>query len=258
MANKGGVAFAGSHKACTWTGHVLTADEISEMVDDIRERALDLSHSQAVADQLRDLASTGLASEWIEDFLTRAEPAEVLDWQVGEAIAEAILQGSFGVVFPWNSRRDERISKASLPGADLVGISTSPTGAVLVFGEVKSSRDHDRPPGVLVGKSGLIQQLERLLEKPQVQLALVQWLAARVPDGPVGEQFNEALRSFVNSQGASIRLIGALLRDTEADEADVSARGTKLGDLATPPGTVELLVWYLPIPMGDWPGVIAA
>lgn len=258
MATKGLVAFTGTHKACTWTGHVLTDDELSEMADDVRERALDLAQSEAVAEQLRDLASTGLATQWIDEFLTQAEPVEVLHWQVGEALAEAVLQGCCDVVFPWNTRRDERVPKASLPGADLVGLSTSPAGAVLVFGEVKSSQDATRPPGVLAGKSGLIQQLERLLEDPRIHLTLIQWLTARIPDGPLGEQFNEALGNFVNSQGAAIRLIGALMRDTAPDEADVSARGQRLGDLATPPGTVELLVWYLPMPMDDWPGVVAA
>jgi len=241
-----------------WSGHKLDANDLNTLSPEVRERAFDLAHRDAVRNELRDLASTGLASAWIEDFLEQSAAAAVLDWQVGEAIAEAILQEDLGVIFPWNSRRDERVPKASLPGADLVGLSTTADGAVLVFGEVKSSADHGCPPGVVAGKSGMIQQLERILGDPGVQLTLIQWLVARIPDGTLGDLFNEALGRFVNTQGAAVRLVGALIRDTTPNEADVSARGQLLGDKATEPGTVELLVWYLPVPMNEWPGLVAA
>lgn len=252
------VAFAGLQNSCTWTGHQMDEQELEELRPEIRERALDIAFCEGTADHLRDLAQTGVAVKWVDEFLRAAEAPSVLHWQVGEAFAEAMLERDFDVTFPWNSRRDERVPKASLPGADLVGLSRGPQGAVLVFGEVKSSADENRPPGVLVGKSGMVQQLERLLDDSKTQLRLIQWLLARIPTGAIGDQLNEALSSFVNSQGRTIRLIGVLVRDTAADEADVSDRGRHLGDKAVAPTSVELLVWYLPMSMTNWPGLVAA
>lgn len=254
----GAVVYEGDHNVCSWVGHQIDLEELNELAGEIRERALDLAFCTATAGHLRDLAQTGLAADWIADFLEDAESDAVLDWQVGEAFAEATLELQFEVSFPWNTRRDERVPKASLPGADLVGLSLTPAGAVLVFGEVKSSSDASSPPGVLVGKSGMVQQLERILDDRQTQLKLIQWLVARVEDGPQGDQLDEALGRFVNSEGAAVRLIGALIRDTAPDEADISRRGQQLGDRAVAPGTVELHVWYLPLEMPEWPGLVAA
>lgn len=251
------VTYRGEHNRCSWAGHRLSEADIDEIKEDVRERALDLAHSTALEDQMRDLAQTGAASQWIEAFLGDAQSPDVLDWQVGEALAEAILRADFAVVFPWNTRRDERTPKASLPGADIVGISNARGVPALVFGEVKSSTDTACPPGVLVGKSGMVEQLERILADRSVQLTLIQWLSARVPDGPLGELFDEALGRFVNTAGAGVRMIGALMRDTEPSEADVSSRGRSLGDRAAEPGTVELLVFYLPMKMATWPKLVA-
>jgi hypothetical protein len=188
--------YDGIHKACSWVGHQVDIDELQGLAGEIRERALDIAFCDATADHLRDLAQTGLASDWIGDFLKDAEPDAVLDWQVGEAFAEAALElqfeVQFEVTFPWNTRRDERVPKASLPGADLVGLSMTADGAVLVFGEVKSSSDATCPPGVLVGKSGMVQQLERILDDRQTQLKLIQWLVARVQDGVHADQLDQA------------------------------------------------------------------
>ncbi len=148
--------------------------------------------------------------------------------------------------------------KASLPGADLVGLSTLNGDSILVFGEVKSSADASSPPGVVEGKSGLVQQLERILQDRAIQFDLIKWLAARIPDGQISEQFDNALRRFINSEGVAVRLVGVLVRDTSPNELDVSDRAQRLGALAVAPGSVELLVWYLGIPMSDWPQLVAA
>ena len=48
---------------------------------------------------------------------------EAEDWEVGEALAECALQHDSGreVHWPWNTVRDRRTPRASLPGTDLVG-----------------------------------------------------------------------------------------------------------------------------------------
>lgn len=252
------LAYEGAHLVCSWSGHVVNADELSELADAISERALDLAYSKAVEDHLQSLAQTAFAAEWIDEFIKSATPTNVLDWQVGEAFAEAILERDHGVTFPWNTRRDERVPKASLPGADLVGLVTTAEGSLLVFGEVKSSSDESAPPGVVVGKSGIVQQLDRILDDRSLQLTLIKWLIARIPVGTLGDAFNEALSRFVNSDGAAVKLIGALIRDTTPNEDDVSHRGRSLGKKAGAPGTVELLVWYLPLEMTAWTEMVAA
>lgn len=252
------LAYEGTHRVCSWSGHVVNADELGDLADAISERALDLAFSAAIEDHLRSVAQTAFAAEWIDEFIKSATPTSVLDWQVGEAFAEAILERDHGIRFPWNTRRDERVPKASLPGADLVGLVTTAEGSLLVFGEVKSSSDGSAPPAVLVGKSGMVQQLDRILDDRSLQLTLIKWLMARVSAATLGDAFNEALSRFVNSEGAAVKLIGALIRDTAPNEDDVSQRGRSLGEKAGAPGTVELLVWYLPLEMTAWTELVAA
>ncbi len=229
----------------------MTEDEVAAMSDDIADRALDLTHEQSIVSSLQ-LASANVSDEWLSDFLEESVSHEVVPWQVGEAIAEVVLEDSYGVVFPWNNRRDERNPKASLPGADLVGISEEPEGGRLVFGEVKSSSDRNSPPGVLSGKSGMDQQLERLIDERKLHWSLIKWLGARVYDDETAASFNKALASFVQTKGTSVRLIGVLVRDTKVNENDVSTRGRSLGDKVEAPGSVELYALYMPKPMANW------
>ena len=249
--------FRGSQGTCAWTGDSWTEGEIVAMSTDISERALDLTHERDVADKLHDLASTGAATRWVTQFLEEATSHEVLSWQVGEAIAEAVLESSHGVIFPWNVRRDERNPRASLQGADIVGISDEPQGCRLVFGEVKSSSDQNSPPTVVTGKSGLDKQLERLIDDKKLKYALIKWLLARVGDAD-DTPFDEALTAFTESEGTSVRLIGVLVRDTPANERDVSQRGRALGERVAEPGSVELYAMYMPRPMAEWTGWVAA
>lgn len=250
--------FAGSQASSTWTGRTWTEDEIVDMSSDITERALDLTFESGVAERLQDLASTGASAEWLTRFLEDAVSHEVLPWQVGEAIAEAILEKDHDVILPWNTRRDERNPRASLPGADLIGISVEPEGCRFVFGEVKSSSDKSSPPAVLTGKSGMIQQLERLIDDEKLRFALIKWLLARVRDKKTAASFDEALSAFVATSGASVRLVGMLVRDTSPSEDDVSIRGRTLGERVSAPGSAELHAVYMPRPMAEWIEWVAA
>ena len=249
--------FQGIQATCTWEGKTMTTDDVATVRGEIVDRVLDLTHERSVIDNLR-LASAKVSGDWLNDFLEEAVSHEVESWQVGEAIAEVVLQNSHGVVFPWNNRRDERNPKASLPGADLVGVSEEPGGSRIVFGEVKSSAELKSPPGVVSGRDGLDQQLERLIDNQDLQFSLIKWLGARVGDDKTRAIFNKALASFVETNSASTRVIGVLVRDTEPDENDVSRRGRALGDRVVAPGSVELYVLYVPMPMDDWADWAAA
>ena len=242
-----------------WTGSVWREEEeVVAISADITERALDLAFETEITSKLRDMPSTGASAKWLTSFLEDAVSHEVHPWQVGEAIAEAVLEDSHGVIFPWNTRRDERNPKASLPGADLVGLSDERPGTRFVFGEVKSSSDTRSPPGVLTGKSGMDQQLERLVDDQQLRFTLIKWLSARVSDEETGDLFDAALSAFVKSSGSSVRLVGVLVRDTSASERDVSTRGKALGERFPAPGSVELHAMYMPRPMVQWIEWVAA
>lgn len=241
-----------------WTGRVWTEDSVVAIAGAITERVRDLSFERDVAAKLQDLASTGASAEWLIGFLEDASSREVPPWQVGEAIAETVLENAHNVSFPWNTRRDERNPRASLPGADLVGISTGLEGCRLVFGEVKSSSDASSPPGVVTGKSGMDQQLERLIEDRTLQFSLIKWLFARIDDDEIEASFDEALAAFVQTCGSSVRLVGVLVRDTSPRESDVSVRGKELGDKVSAPGSVELHAMYMPRPMTQWIEWVAA
>ena len=216
------------------------------------ERALDQNFENDVAQRLQDLASTGASAEWLTRFLDDEPSDEILPWRVGEAIAEAVLEDSHNVIFPWNMRRDERHPRASLPGADLVGISVEPHGCRLVFGEVKSSSDASSPPAVVTGRSGMVQQLERLIDDNRMQRSLIKWLTARIGNDDKAASLDEALIAFVETRGTSVRIIGVLVRDTPPRESDVSARGRALGQRVCEPGSVELHAMYMPKPMDRW------
>ena len=87
-----------------------------------------------------------------------------------------------------------------------------------------------------------------------MKYALIKWLLARVGDASE-TSFDEALAAFIDSEGASVRLVGVLVRDTPADERDVSIRGRSLGEKVHAPGSVELHAMYMPRPMAEWTGV---
>jgi hypothetical protein len=254
------ISYAGTDGQSRWTGFTISTDELDGAMDAIRERALDLSHATETADKLRGLAETGLQAEFVEKFLTDAGSGveDLKAWQVGEAIAEVLLETHRGARFPWNMRRDERVPRASLPGADLVGFVVDSDQVYLLFGEVKSSTDADSPPNVLYGKSGMVRQLEGIVDQAKVRKHLIEWLSARCAEGEVAVLFDAALTRWVVSQGADIRIIGCLMRDLEPRSTDLEGRARALGGRLTAPALVELIACYLPIPMPEWIRLVGA
>ncbi len=177
------------------------------------------------------------------------------DWEVGEAIAETILAEDENreVVWPWNERRDRRTPQASLPGADLVGFGRDAGGFVLLFGEVKTSADVRVPPGVMRGRSGMTWQLENNATQLGVQHSLLRWLRLRCLASEHEAMYREAVGRYLNSRGKDLLIIGVLLRDTESDERDVESRARHLADVLHHPARVEIMAWYLPVAISEWP-----
>jgi hypothetical protein len=114
--------FSGRAGQVAWNGYqVLDAGVFEAFLSGpTRVRLQDEDLSNSLKEEMRALGSTGMDPEVIESFLVQAPP--VLDWEVGEALAECFLaeEPDWQAVWPSNSRRDRRSPRASLPGADLV------------------------------------------------------------------------------------------------------------------------------------------
>lgn len=250
--------YHGSAGCVAWEGYLVSDEEVFEgfVRGPVGERLLDTEGASSFEEELQGLATTGVATEFLGKFL--AAVPEPRDWEVGEALAEAILADdkSREVVWPWNERRDRRTPRASLPGADLVGFCRDDAGVCLLFGEVKASTQERSPPQVMSGGSGMTWQLESTAVRLDVQHALLQWLRFRCHGPELEAMYREAARRYLSSEGRDVLLVGVLLRDTPCREQDVEGRGRYLAGRLDTPTRVEVLAWYLPIPIKDWPTVL--
>ena len=219
-----------------------------------RSRLFDEEHHIRYEADLRALATTEMASDTLIQLLS-SEP-EKEPWEVGEALAECLLEKERGVKFPWNSERDKRTPKASLPGADLVGLVEDGDEALLVLGEVKTSSDANCPPQVMSGKSGMIHQLDNLAANISIHNCLLKWLHTRCSNTDLWPLYQKAAKKYLASGGQAIKLIGMLMRDTPPNELDLKNRAKHLATKVSAPTEVELDAWYFPIPIEDWPIVV--
>jgi hypothetical protein len=250
--------YQGASGQADWRGRSIADDPDLRafLQGPVRRRLLDVEGVGEFANDLSALAGTGVASDTVEAVLT-AGGHERRPWEVGEAAAEALLEEHRGLVWPWNKERDKLAPKASLPGADLVGlIDLGAEDAVLAIGEVKTSEDAHTPPGVMNGRSGMAHQLERLEDDPDLQGTVLRWLHARCKGTPFWPQYQAAASRYLRSEGREFVLFGLLMRDTEPDVLDLEARGRTLGDGATAPTTYELCAWHLPYPVAQWPELV--
>jgi hypothetical protein len=242
----------------TWAGSSIAADpDFRAFISGpVCERLEDAEEGQAFAAELTGLAGTGVAVETVEAVLT-ADDYERQPWEVGEAMAEVLLAEHRGAIWPWNTERDKRTPKASLPGADLIGFVTLDDGeASLAIGEVKTSADEDRPPGVVNGRGGMAHQLERLERDRALQVTILKWLRPRCDGTDYWPLYESAVRRFLNSRGRDFILFGLLMRDTIPHALDLEARGKALGAVDAPTA-YELSAWYLPHPIAEWPQLAA-
>lgn len=215
----------------------------------VRDRVTDASFESELANDLEALATTQMASETLSAILSAPPPP--LDWEIGEAMAECLLEDEFSVVWPWNENRDRKTPRASLPGADLVGLAGDDPNATFLFGEVKTSSDKTQPPGVMSGRSGLAHQIDSLASSPKIKGSLIRWLHARCKDTSYWPKFKAACERYLSSGGTDVVLVGVLLRDTIPHEDDLRSRGQALAIIASPP-MVRLDAWYTPRPIAEW------
>ena len=253
------VAYSGTASPVRWEGRVVDDRERfgRYMHDVVRPRVADEASSFDV--ELRGLATTGMETRFVERLL-RAVPVPQ-GWEIGEAFAECAFRDDSDreVLWPWNTVRDRRTPRASLPGADLVGFCCDGQDVFLLFGEVKTSSDANTPPGVMSGDSGMAWQLEESATRLDIQHALLQWLYARCRSEPrYLALYQKAVKRYLESEGRALLLVGVLIRDTPPSERDLESRGKALSGRVVDPTRVDLVVWYLPVPISDWPALMRA
>lgn len=248
--------YSGSTASANWEGrHVADEARFRRFVREVvAPRVADVDSS--FESDLRALATTGMATECLERLLKAVPVTE--GWEIGEALAERALQEDSGrdVHWPWNTVRDRRTPRASLPGTDLVGFYRDGESVLLLFGEVKTSSDTKSPPNVMYGGSGMAWQLEQSATRFDIQHSLLKWLHSRCKADPDCDLYKKAVSRYLNSGGKELLLVGILIRDTEPSELDLRSRGRALSMKLAKPTRIDLIAWYLPVPIAQWPKLL--
>lgn len=235
----------------------LDGDELGSFLrGPVAARFSDAEGGDELRSHLRGLDLTGMGQQALEEVLD-ADVPERRDWAAGEALAEALLEAHHDVVLPWNTERDKRNPFASLPGADIVGFQRDGNSHRLALGEVKCSSEAQWPPQVMSGRSGgLGHQLDTLASNLGTICQLLKWLLPRVKKTPHEGSFNNACERYFNSGRQDLALFGVLVRDQEAKETDLQARGSILGGRLQLPTRCHLIALYLPWPISQLPVAI--
>lgn len=250
-------AYQSAQGCVSWQGDCAQdGDEINGFLrGPVAARLNDVEGTAEVSEHLRGLSLTGMGQEALKAVLD-AEVPETRDWAAGEALAEAVLESRHDVVLPWNVERDKRNPFASLPGADIVGFQREGDSYRLALGEVKCSSEAKWPPQVMGGRSGMIHQLDSLASNLGTICQLLKWLLPRVKRTAHETTFNAACTRYFNSGNSDLALFGVLVRDQEARETDLRARGTALAGRLQSPTCCRLIALYLPWPIAQLPELI--
>lgn len=216
----------------------------------VKERVTDVELKDSLEEDLQALGTTQMASDTISAILNA--PCAPLDWEIGEAMAECLLEQEFEACWPWNENRDRKTPRASLPGADLVGFVGEGEDARFLFGEVKTSSDQNHPPSVMAGRSGMAHQIDVLANSTEIGASLLVWLYARCKNTDTWSKFQAACKRYLASAQRDVALVGVLLRDTSPHEDDLRARGQAFADLNKDMPRLRLDAWYVPRPIEEW------
>lgn len=252
------IEYNGSHSCASWQGLSLRDgnDLNGFMRGEVANRLNDTPGRDEFHSHLRGLALTGMGKDSLEAVLN-AKIHEERDWAIGEALAEALLICSYGVVFPWNMERDKRNARGSLPGADIVGFLPLDSSFRLALGEVKTSCEDKYPPQVMSGRSGRLgHQIDNLAQNMNVVYQLLKWLHPRCKGTAHQDAFDKSLTHYLNSGNKAVSLFGILIRDTAPNELDLQGRGNDLGRKVVHPASCELIAVYLPCKIADLPSRI--
>ena len=259
MANQSFISECYAHQdgQVSWNGVKMNdGDAFTQfLIDEVASRVHDEEISTEFEAHIRGLADTGFQQESLQAILDAA-PEEERDWAIGEALAEVHLSQAYGVEWPWNSERDKRTPMASLPGADLVGLTADEEGALLALGEVKCSSEAKNPPQVMYGRSGMANQLDKLAEDLGLLYTLLRWLFPRCKGTSHETNFDHAVKRLLDSDNKAIVLFGILIRDTGPNSQDFRSRGHHLAGRIQTPTSCHLKALHLPCPISSLPARI--
>ena len=250
------VAYHGQTSAVSWKGRLVNDPGrfTAYLRGVVRPRIADSESGFTMA--MRGLASTGMATPFLERVLTAVPRPD--SSEVGEALAECVLRDDSGysICWPWNMVRDRRTPRASLPGADLVGFCSDDQTALLLLGEVKTSSDASAPPRVMTGGGGMAWQLAENATRLDIHHKLLAWLHSRCQDQPYRRFYEQAVARYLSSEGRDLLVVGVLIRDTEPNELDLRSSGQALSLKLADPTRVDLMAWYLPVQISRWPALL--
>lgn len=252
-------AYQSTEGCVTWRGECAqNGDGLTAFLQGpVAARLQDAQGGDSLHEHLRGLSLTGMGQETLAAVLA-AEVPEMRDWAAGEALAEAVLEAHHDVELPWNNERDKRNPFASLPGADIVGFQRDGDSHRLALGEVKCSSEAQWPPQVMYGRSGMIHQLEALASDLGTIYQLLLWLLPRVRNTQYQPAFNASCTRYLDSGRRDLALFGILVRDQEARDKDLKARGQSLAGCLNAPTCCSLIALYLPWPIAQLPQIVVA
>ncbi len=218
----------------------------------VRERLRRASAREQLCEYLSELTSTGFAIANLNS--VSSADVELAPWEIGEVLAEVLLEETERAEFPWPPSWDKRSATASLPGPDLIGFCRDEGTECFLFGEVKSSDAEDVRASVINGDDGLRCQIERLLSSEDRRQLLISWLCVRAKGQGWQETFDRCLSFYLASppQGA---VVGVLLRGRDPEEADLQPVRSMVEDQNSP-YRVLLVGYYLPVQVAELPEVL--
>jgi hypothetical protein len=219
----------------------------------VRDRLRHGESTTHLREYLAELQSTGFDVRNIEN-VASTEPTPK-PWQVGEVLAEVLLEDTENATFPWPPSWDKRTASASLPGPDIIGFHAAQDREHFLFGEIKSSDAKDLHASVIYGDDGLRNQIDRLLASEERRHVLIAWLKVRAPGQAWKARFDFCLAAYF-AETAEALIVGVLLSGLPPDESHLAPVRTAVEASGTD-FQVLLLGYYLPIPLADWPQALA-
>lgn len=82
----------------------------------VRDRLRRADAREQLRDYMTELTSTGFATATLSEL--SSDEVALAPWEIGEVLAEVLLEETERAVFPWPPSWDKRSATASLPGPD--------------------------------------------------------------------------------------------------------------------------------------------
>lgn len=247
MVAKGTLVYTCDHNPCKGSGYTWSQHELdAALASDICKIVQDDQGQQDCLDLFTEGNTTNFDMEGLRS-LFRVGDEDVKDWQVGEAIAIAYLHDHRDCLVPWNTQRDLRTPKGSLPGVDICGIRTYNGHDQFFFCEVKTSTEEAYPPQVASRRprsGGLAAQVEELRDKAAIRKTIIYYLASRAKCGSWKDWFRKATATYLRDN-SNVSIFGFMVRDVAPDSRDLNKRVKDVAK-STNEMQIEFLALYLP------------